>query len=208
MLTLSRRRGFKNYWCIEKNDDFLGYIQKERIPNIETIELDSALETKILNWIDEDTQHAVSEKALYLLSRSSLNENKLIFKLKNYDFNEKYINKTILQMKSYGYLNDEQLIKFAIEEFLEQKIGPMKIKEKLFQRKFNKILIETMIDKYDIFNISYTDKAIELLKRKNKCPYDKKSKEKAYRFLLSRGFDYETSNKAINSTYKENNSFD
>lgn len=193
MIAFTEKRGFKPYWALFEDDRFIGFLQKERCPHPEDIQ---GQEESILAFVPQDTDRACTEKALYFLSKRSLSQKALEQKLRERDFSSKSIEGAVAKMIEYGYIDDEKLMRSFLQQEKIKTMGQFKIRQMLYQRGFPKDLIEKVPAVLAEEEVDLLKNAILLLKKKNKIPKDLPSKEKAFRYLMSRGFCLEIAKKA------------
>ncbi|MBI3385201.1 RecX family transcriptional regulator [Candidatus Gottesmanbacteria bacterium] len=129
-------------------------------------------------------------------------------KLKTRDLNldsqkcEKLISEVIIKLKNLGHINDEDFIKWWFRQRQEFRAKSLRaIKIELLQKGVAKKLIDEVLKDKDT-SANELSMALDLLTKR--LPrwqgLDKNAKkEKIYRFLLQRGFDYETIKTAIDT---------
>ncbi len=160
-------------------------------------------EKKIKEMRDYD-EFGYGKKAAYsFLAYKPRSKKELVKKLKQKKVSDSIIDDIIELLVKQKYLDDKSYAKSYLEDKLNSKpIGRKLAKLKLFEKGIDKELIETTIDE----NYS-EDKEFELAaklmekfekKVKYKDPADKKNK--CYRYLISKGFDYETAGKVLKIT--------
>jgi regulatory protein len=129
-----------------------------------------------------------------------------------------YSAKTLLQKANILFKDDtqfnEQALNYLIEReivddlryakrltigFADKKIGPNKIKEKLYAKGFTSQVINECIEALETTEEDYFDKALILKIRKfgEEPIEDIKLKQKALRHLISKGFSYAIANKVV-----------
>ena len=133
-------------------------------------------------------------KALKFLSYRPRSEKEIRDKLSGKKASEEIINKVISRLKENNFLNDEEFVKWWIEQRANFKPRSLKlIKMELRQKGIDKDLIDQIIDDLSltIDDLSSAKKLIEkrLPRYKNLAP-DKKF-QKIARFLASKGFSYD-----------------
>lgn len=99
------------------------------------------------------------------------------------------VEKAILKLKDYGYLNDEYFAKTFIELESKNK-GKRYLKQQLFLKGVNSQIVEDVI--LDNNDEQACKNVCQKWLRSKEQPLTQKDKEKLYRFLLSRGFEYDT----------------
>ena len=150
-------------------------------------ELDLKLLKEILSENDFNTIYLKTEKYVIKYSKT---KNEVIKYLKNKDVSLNVINKIVDKLESKKLINDSSLIIDTIDYYIRHSYGILYIKEKLYQKGFNKELIDINIDNYD--KKLYKDNLIKLYNKiKNNYQkydsYTKKNKIKMY--LLRRGYE-------------------
>lgn len=193
-ITLLKQKGKSEEYYIE-----LDYIPKGTI-ELETIykhhlkqgqEID---ENMFIEIKEESDRLTCFSKALNYISSRLKTEKQMKDYLYQKGYSYNCINEAIEKLKSYGYLNDEYFAKTYVEL-----LGKNKGKKYIKQQLFLKGVKNDIVDKLEICD---DDSAcIQVCQKwlKNKqLPLGQKDKEKLYRFLLSRGFEYETIKYAIN----------
>ncbi|MCI6276352.1 MAG: recombination regulator RecX [Clostridium sp.] len=143
--------------------------------------------------------------ALKILERTLKTESEIREKLIAKGYDENITEETIEFLKSYNFINDESYVKLFVKEKLKSK-GKNKIKFDLQQKGIDSELIskafleisddveklkakELCIKKYNILKKSTDD--------------ERKIKEKLFRYLVSRGYDFSLSNEIIKETINE-----
>lgn len=154
-------------------------------------------------WIEKErakpvTAQAVQKYAMFLIERRDYTEKALKRKVDGQFARDKQFNQTIIDMiVDKGYINDERYMERMVENLMEQSIGIAKIKEKLYMKGFSQPHIEIGIikaSKKDFF----PDVLAAKQKKYGEAPItDIKLKQKALGFLVRKGFDFASSNKAI-----------
>ena len=143
-------------------------------------------------------------KALKFLSYRPRSEKEIRDKLKKKKASEETINKIILRLKENNFINDEEFVKWWIEQRTTFKPRSFRlIKMELKQKGVSNDLIEKVIDdlRLTIDDLKSAKKLIQKrLSRYKNLPREKKF-QKIARFLSSRGFDYDII-KEIFKSYK------
>lgn len=125
-------------------------------------------------------------------------------KIINTDFSQKDIDQVIKKLKQQELINDDKFIDLYVKNRLSLRPKAKKI---LIQELKNKGIKEELIYKYFEKNpINEEELAKKILKKRlNRfvALQPKKAREKAYRFLLSRGFSYEVAKKTIEELFKK-----
>lgn len=143
------------------------------------------------------------ERALVMLDKKDYLEIELIKKLKLLKYTDKTISKVIEKLKSYDFIDDDRYIKRYINDCISlKKFGKRKILYNLAQKGLTNIDADSI---YTNSEMEYHN-ALELAEKKLKLHHDEKNpKEKIYKYLLSKGYEYDTIKRVINKLF---NSFD
>lgn len=122
--------------------------------------------------------------AIYLLGKKSYLIDELHQKLLRLDYSIKASSYAIEECCRMGYLKDDEILPLMFDQFLRRGYGPKKIREKLLQKRVGLEKIDLLIQK--VYPRDKQQEILALLIQKSN-----KEKEKLFRFLLGRGFDYE-----------------
>lgn len=154
---------------------------------------------EINRWIeDEDLEKAKGYAADYLLGKT---EAQMRTKLKQKDYSESVIEKTIDFLKRYQYVDDLHVGKALANDSVRlKKEGRNKIKQKMFQKGISKEDMDKVMSEFDEKEeknaaIHTLQKIKDKYKRKAKHTYDWKTK--CYQYLLRKGFPYEVATEVI-----------
>ncbi|WP_057831631.1 regulatory protein RecX [Colwellia sp. TT2012] len=133
-------------------------------------------------------------------AKTLLQKANLLFKADT-QFNEPALNYLIER----GIVDDLRFAERLTLSFSEKKIGPNKIKEKLYAKGFSSQTINECVSAIATTEEEYFDKALILKTRKfSDEPIDDiKLKQKALRYLVSKGFSYSIANKAVSYSSNE-----
>ena len=175
----------KRTYALYTDDTFLTEISEDTLVHF-AISKNSYIEKKtfleILHF--NNLNNCLSKAYDYLQRRPHL-------KSKKYD--KKIIDETIAELNKRNYLNDEEFIALFIRENkMNQRSGPLLIKKKLMEKGAEAECVNDMLEKgfSESEQIEIIDK---LVSKKTKIPVDElesKEKQKLFRFLLSRGFEW------------------
>lgn len=152
------------------------------------------------------TPQRLESYALFLLGRQDYTSRKMAEKLgikypkKQFDDSESVISSLMNKLVRLNYINDERYLLSAFNALLKQNIGQVKIRQKLLSKGFaaddvEKVLSDRDGDDEDDFFL----KALAFKKRKfGDAPIlDRTQSQKALRTLVSKGFSFSDSLKAI-----------
>lgn len=150
--------------------------------------------------IDEDQYQKAKIFALSKLSYGQKTSFELIKLLKNQDFDNKAIDKTISFLDSYKLIDDEGYVKSFINDKSNiSKWSKNKIRYNLKAKKIDDNLIEKYLP--EISDHEEYNKAYNFAIKKANGKIDYQTKQKVYRYLSSKGFDYDTINRVIGEIF-------
>ncbi len=145
-------------------------------------------------YLKSETVRA-KKKAVYYLSRSSLNSGLLKEKLLKH-FSENIADIAVSFCTEHNFLNDEDYAKRLINTLILQNKSKNEIKQKLYYKKVDKLLAEDLLNSYEFNDYSAAE---NILYKK----YGKKAvedKNKAITALMRKGFSYDTA-KTVTEKY-------
>ncbi len=147
---------------------------------------------------DEELQ--VMKSAIRMLSRRAHSRRELIDKLMAREFRYPAVLAVIKECEKKGYLNDNQMVEDYANELASRGHGDFKIKMKLRSKGLPADMIAEKLSALGEESPP-EERAAEALERKMPTLMReqdlRKRREKAYRFLVSRGFNGEAVRKAI-----------
>ena len=133
-------------------------------------------------------------KAMNWLTASYRSESELRKYLKDRTYDKSVTNYVIDKLKQYNYLSDENLAKNFVE-YGQNKMGVYKLRQKLMQKGINKDIIDNALsDIGEQDDICY-DFAVKKMRNLERT---RENMAKVQRFLLSKGFDYDTIRRTFN----------
>ncbi|MDM0468003.1 recombination regulator RecX [Clostridium perfringens] len=174
-------------------------IQKDSIIDVEAIK----------EIVKEDEFIKCKNSALRTVEKTYKTEKELRDKLTEKGFEEDTIKRAIEFLKEYNLLNDEKYAEMYIKDRLRSQ-GRNKIKYALIRKGVSEdILLDKLsnIDSEDENDTAFklAEKKYNILKKKESDKY--KLSQKLFRFLLSKGYDYDCCNSIVrrltNNEYME-----
>lgn len=174
-------------------------IQKDTVIDVESIK----------EIVKEDEFIKCKNSALRTVEKTYKTEKELKDKLMEKGFEEDTIKKSLDFLKEYNLLNDEKYTEMYIKDRLRSQ-GRNKIKYSLIRKGVSEeIILDKManIDDDDENEIAFklAEKKFNILKKKESDKY--KLSQKLFRFLLSKGYDYDCCNSVVrrltNNEYME-----
>lgn len=154
---------------------------------------------QLMEIMEEENFVKCKNSALRIIERTYKTEKEITDKLREKGYDEKSINRTIDFMEEYNLLNDKKYTDMYIKDKIKVQ-GINKIKYNLLRKG---VCEEVIRDK--ITNISKDDEkegALKLAQKKynqiiNREQDKYKVSQKLYRFLVSKGYDYDCINEVI-----------
>jgi len=149
------------------------------------------------------TREKVLDKAFDILSRRPHSQSELEAKLEKKEYPQEYISFAITECVRLGFINDAEFARLYCEELQFRKYGSRKIEMYMMKKGLDRDLIRQTIDESDSDDDQY-ERAGEALKKKMKSlsreTDPRKKREKAFRFLVSRGFPVSVVSRIIGET--------
>lgn len=140
-------------------------------------------------------------KALNYISKSMHTNSQLIKYLRGKQYSPKIIDTVMNKLKEYGYVDDmAYATQFA--ELKKANSGKRKIAFELKQKGVDNRLIDQVLDKIEDESEACVAVAEKYIKGRS---LDLKLKQSAYRYLISKGFDYETVKGVLDKFYDDDN---
>lgn len=160
-----------------------------------------------LNEISEHDEVMVGKKIAYAyISYKQRSKSELVKKLKQKKISVPAIDKIVVLLENQKYLNDESYAKNYLESKINRKsIGRRLLEHKLSEKGIDKEIVKKIIDE-NYAGEKESELAIKLLKKyekKNKSEDEFVKKQKIFRHLASRGFDFDLINKIIEGNSNE-----
>ena len=149
-------------------------------------------ETLVQIQCDSEMQ-ACFDKALTFISSAVRTEKQIKDRLIKYGYLEEIVVKAIEKLKSYGYVDDEDYAKRYASTYKGVK-GKRLIKLELKQKGVSEKDAETALSDIERQQEACDRLAEKYLKNKEK---DQKNILKCYKYLLSKGFDYDEAKQAV-----------
>ena len=161
--------------------------------------------------IEENQSFHIKQKAFRLLGRRQHSAFELKLKLKQKGYNEQLISRVINQLRNSNYLNDYEFAKTFAEENIKNKLwGQRKVEAELIKKGVDREIISQIVNE-KFSDSDQIDNALELARKKYKSLLDRntnteKIKSKLITFLLSRGYNYDTVKRVVDTIIEKNNS--
>jgi recX family len=120
--------------------------------------------------------------------------------LKSNDFSNNTIDKTIAFLKNYGLVDDESYVKsYIFDKHNISSWSKNKIRYSLKSKGIADYLIESYLDEIS-FEEEY-EKAYNFANKKARNDFSLENKQKVYRYLASKGFEFDIINKVLGDVF-------
>lgn len=171
-------------------------IMKNRIKEGQDLSKDS------IDFLKNQTEKEIAlSKAVSYISKSQKTLNEITKYLVKKGFDEDVCSYVVEKMQEYNFIDDELYVKNYIK-FKNKNSGKKKIVLELKQKGIDENIINNSAEEY-LKDRSYIKNVAEkYLKNKER---DLKTKQKAFRFLVSRGYETEDIKWALDCFFKEDN---
>lgn len=159
----------------------------------------------IANIIKNDNIMKCRNSALRIVERTCKTEDEIREKLILKEYDDYSINETINFLKEYSFIDDEKYANAYVKDRMKRE-GKNKIKYSLKKKGIDEEQIERAISNIDANEEEEIARELAVKKYNilSKREADKlKLKQKLTRFLISKGYNYELTNKVINSIINE-----
>jgi regulatory protein len=162
---------------------------------------DELNQTRITEIKEYDEFNYGKKIAYSFLSYRQRSKKELTKKLKDKKISESGIDKIIKLLEEQKFINDSTYAKIYLESKIRNKpMGKRLLQNKLFEKGIDKDTAEkTLNENYsEEKEIESAKKLLEKYSKKIKGKDLSEKKQKCYRYLISRGFDFEIVNKVMN----------
>jgi regulatory protein len=154
--------------------------------------------------IYEDDLVKARDYGLFLLNYKMRTEKEIEDKLKEKNFSDEVIQKTVERLIDYGFIDDEKYAELYLKQRIAQR-GARTIEHELAKKGVSREIANELLDE---LGDEEESAALEACKKKvrnlrGRGLEEGRVKEKTYRFLLSRGYDYNLIKKVYNLTLEE-----
>ena len=198
-ITEFKKIGKTNRYRVFVDDQFFAVLLDETIV-LNNLKTNSDYELDYLNKIVFEGQKKVAlDNAISVISKFSKTEKEMIKFLKDKGFLQESIEFAVQKLKEYNYINDNNYAK----NFIASKQNSKGKKAIFFELKMKGI--DENIIKNNLVNLESQDNILVNLATKfakNK-QNDPKLKEKLFRHLVGKGFDFEEVNRVIKKVLNE-----
>ncbi len=197
VITDIKRKGKSEIYKVFVNDEFFSLFEGEVIVK-NHIKIGVEYDSEKLNTFKNESDIIVCyEMALNYVSKSIKTKLQVKTYLKKYKFGNEIIDSSIKKLEDYGYINDGYYANLVVGSMSNNR-GKRYIKNQLMLKGVSEQNINCALENIENEDETCKNVATKWLKGKP-LPLDKKNKEKLYRFLLCRGFEYETIKRVMNN---------
>lgn len=155
---------------------------------------------KLKNIISESEKVLALNFVAKYVTNALKTKKQVIDYLKKKEFNDEVISYVMEKLQEYKYIDDVNYIRSYVNAY-SNKFGKSKLIQNLKQKGVSQKDINMFFDEVEL---SEQDKCYELaLKKSKNLELNEKNQQKIFRFLVSRGFDYDDIKNAMNKL-KEN----
>ncbi len=181
----------------QKNGSYDVYVDGEKVERLDGVVLASFRKIKVGEEITEEELENIKkasgtnfafDTAIRFLSRTMRTESEIREKLEAKGYSPEDAESAVSKLRSYGYLNDFAYANAYVRTYGKDR-GKLRLRYELSSKGIEGEIIDQVLPD------SEEENACALARKKvKKYP----EKEKMIRYLMSRGFEYETSAKAFN----------
>lgn len=194
-ITEIKRKGKSEQYYVYTDNEFYGLLQAEYIYKSK-LKTGQEIKKEELDKIKEQSDKlSCTNHALTYVSKMLKSEKQVRQYLCKYNYSQQAINESIEKLKSYGYINDEYFANLIIQGNKDKK-GKNYIKKQLIQKGIGKDSIGELLENLEDNPHACQDQAKKWLKGKE-LPLDANNKAKLYRFLIGKGFEFETAKRVL-----------
>ena len=189
----------KNRVNLYLNEEFYCGLSLEAVVKY-NLKVGQEIEEQKLEFLQTDSEREIAQnKAISYISKYQKTEKELKDYLIKKGFDEEIVFEVIKKLKEYSFVDDDIYAKNFIKS-KSKRSGKRKLSFELKKRGIDENLINENIKEYADDSETIFPLCEKYLKNK---PRDYKTKQKAYRFLSSRGFVSEDIISALNKYFKE-----
>ena len=160
-------------------------------------------EKRLAEIAAEDNYSEALDKALNYIAKAMHTKMQVIVYLKKKEYDGKTIARVIDKLQEYGYIDDEMYAKKFAEE-RSRREGKRKIALELKVKGIDPKISETVLD--DEFSEDEGCRRVAEKYLKGR-PLDRELKQKCYRYLLSKGFDYDVAKSTLDKISRDDEDY-
>lgn len=186
----------------QKNGSYDIYVDGEKVERLDAVVLASFRKIKVGEEITEEELDEIKktsgsnfafDAAIRFLARNMRTESEIRSKLEDKGYSEEDAEGAIEKLRSYGYLNDSAYARAYVATYGKDR-GKLRLAYELGTKGIDKSIIDEVLPDDEM------ERAKILAEKKiKKYP----EKEKMVRYLMSRGYEYETAKNVANDVLGE-----
>ena len=196
---LEIQKNNKDKYNLYVNDEFYCGVFMETAIKLNLKEGLEIEKNKLDEAVFENEKTIALNRCAKLLSKTLKTEKQIKDYLKTKGFNENVILAVLEKLKEYSYVDDKKYAELFIKSNLN-KMGKLKLKQKLKEKGIKKDLIESSLSLFDTDLTNVLNIAEKYIKNKE---LNQKTKASTYRHLLSKGFSYDEIKQVIEKLFSE-----
>ena len=195
-ITEMTRRGKSEVYKLYVNDDFYCLLTAEVIVK-NKIKTGQDIDEEALSQIKKQSDVLLSrEMALKFVEKCLKTQKQVYDNLKQKGIDDDAINDAIEFLKKYGYIDDEYYAKQYVSS--KKQYGKNYLKQKLFAKGIKKDIISRVLNDHEIDEDTLYNIVEKYIKNKT---IDEKTKQKTYRYILSKGYTFDEAKNAVNKVF-------
>lgn len=200
---LEPQKKYKNRLNVYIDGEFAFGIDEFDAARLRLKEGKEITEAELCNIKNDVLFSSAKDYALKLVSTNFYTEHAVKNKLKNRKYDDETIERTIVFLKEYNFINDIDYAKKYIEECVNiKKYGKHKIKAMLKEKGISSEITEDAMSYYD-FEETESRNLFPLMKKKLGGNFDYKNTAKAKRYFVSHGYDYAAVDSVLKAVIEE-----
>lgn len=186
----------------QKNGSYDIYVDGEKVERLDAVVLASFRKIKVGEEITSEELESIKktsgsnfafDAAVRFLARNMRTESEIRSKLEDKGYSEDDTEGAIEKLRSYGYLNDVAYARAYVNTYGKDR-GRLRLAYELGSKGIDKSIIEEVLPENEV-------ETAKILADKKVKKYPEK--EKMIRYLMSRGFDYDTAKTATSEVLGE-----
>lgn len=193
---IKRKGKSDKYYLITNNGKFLVKDETIYLNKIKCGEIEDELFFKIL----QSTQNLLAfDEIINIVSKTYKTKKEIYILLKNKGYIDESIFNAIEKAESYHYIDDDRYTQMYIDTYSKSK-GKIFIKNSLLQKGIDENIIIRHLNEFEDDRETILKLAIKYYKGKSN---QKNIREKLFRFLVSKGFNFELIKSVVNEVVKD-----
>lgn len=185
---IEQQKKYKNYYDIYIDDQYIFFLTYREMKLLD-IKLDNTITQEKIEYIYNDfIMKRAKNRALNLLQRKDRTKHEMITKLSETGYNDYIIDRVIIFLEEYNYINDYNYVKKYIRINKDRK-SIKQIKYELNKKLISKEIISEILESTEI-NEEVNAYGLLLKKYKNTRQVDIKIRQKMTRYLIQKGYNY------------------